>query len=206
MDSPLDFVTALDPFDGAESARLRRYVSYADELAKCTFLGEKLSHSLRMARGKPHRVEGREDDEALGAWLLRFRRMHLEGGQTSATFTAMRRLVDRHVRANAAGEVLRRHLRVYRQARKAARNGTGIQLHLAAGQIKPGDALDDWLNGVYFHDDEDRLQRVDALRRFGMHRHIALVAGRDLSSVYLGFSTYIVRPVAAEPTLCRSDL
>ena len=61
--------------------------------------------------------------------------------------------------------------------------------------------MEDWLNGVYFHDDEDKLRRVEALRPFGFHHHLALCAGRDLSSIYLGFSTHIVKPVTEEPAL-----
>lgn len=60
------------------------------------------------------------------------------------------------------------------------------------GRLPPGQALDDWLNGVYFHDDEDRLERVEALRPFGYHHFLALGAGRDLSRVYLAFSEQVV--------------
>ena len=97
-DSSLDLVAALHPFDRAESIRLRRYVSYADELAQCSFLGEELSFSLRMTRGEPYKVEGRERDEAIDAWLRRFRVLHLERREGSATFATMFSLVGRHVR------------------------------------------------------------------------------------------------------------
>jgi hypothetical protein len=199
--SSYDFVAALDPFDRADSARLRRYVSYADELAQCTFLSEKLSYSLRVTRGQSLEVETRERDEAIDAWLLRFRRLHLEERGTSATFAAVFSLVGQHVRGNHDGERLREALRRCRRARRTARDGTGIQLHVDEGQIKPGQALNDWLNGVYFHHDEDKLERVDALRPFGFHHHLALCAGRDLTSVYLGSSTHIVKPVTEEPVL-----
>ena len=110
-------------------------------------------------------------------------------------------LVGSHVRDTDEGEGLREALRRCQRARRTARNGTGIQLHVDEAQIKPGQALNDWLNGVYFHDDEDKLERVDALRPFGFHHHLALCAGRDLTSVYLGFSTHIVKPVTEEPAL-----
>lgn len=202
--SPIDFVAALEPFDRAESERLRRYVSYADALAECAFLSEKLHYSFQMTRGQPYEVEEREDDELVAAWLLRFRPLHLEGKATSATFNKMRGLISQHLRSGSAGQVLRNHLMVYKRARRTAWNGTGIELHLDDGQVRQGKALDDWLNGVYFHDDEDKRGRVEALRPFGFHHHLALCAGRDLSEVYLGFSTYIVRPVTEKPALCRS--
>ena len=164
-DSSLDLVAALHPFDRAESVRLRRYVSYADELAQCSFLGEELSFSLRMTRGEPYK------------------------------------LVGRHVRNTDEGECLREALRRCQRALRTARDGTGLQLHINSGQVRPGHALEDWLNGVYFHDDEDKLRRVEALRPFGFHHHLALCAGRDLSSIYLGFSTHIVKPVTEEPAL-----
>jgi hypothetical protein len=62
-----------------------------------------------------------------------------------------------------------------------------------------------WLNGVYFHDDEDRLERVEALRPSGFHHNLALCAGRDLTSVYLDFSTQIVKPVTDDPTLVAAQ-
>ena len=114
----------------------------------------------------------------------------------------MHRLIGQHTRANSDGEALRQALGRVERATQIAHNGEGIQLHVDDGQIKPGQALDDWLNGVYFHDDEDKLERVDALRPFGMHHYLALGAGRDLSSVYLGFATYLIRPVTEEPVLC----
>jgi hypothetical protein len=107
-DLPIDFVAALEPFDSAESDRLRRYVSHADALARCAFLGEKLHYSLRMARGQPHEIEGgREDDEAVDAWLRRFRLLHLDGEATSATYIKMRGLIRRHLRPGSAAEILR---------------------------------------------------------------------------------------------------
>jgi hypothetical protein len=201
-DSSLDFVAALQPFDSAESVRLRRYVSRADALAQCAFLGEKLHYSFQWTRGEGIEVEGREDDEAVAAWALRFRVLHLEGRRTSATFTRVHGLIDRHLRSNAAGEVLRDHLGVYSRARQTAWNGGEVGLHTGEGQITQGQALDDWLNAVYFHDDEDKLERVEAFRPFGFHHHLALGAGRDLTEVYLGFSNHIVRPVTNEPALC----
>ena len=62
--------------------------------------------------------------------------------------------------------------------------------------------MDDWLNAVYFHHDEAKLERVEALRPFGMHQYLALGAARDLTVIYLGFANYIVRPVTEVPALC----
>jgi hypothetical protein len=205
-DSCLDLVAALRPFGRAESVRLRRYVSYADDLAQCSFLSEKLSFSLRMTRGEPYKVEGREGDEAIDAWLRRFRVLHLVGRDGSATFASMSSLVGSHLRNTDEGERLREALRRCRRALRTAHDGTGLQLHIDTGQVRPGHALEDWLNGVYFHDDEDKLGRVETLRSFGFHHHLALCAGRDLSRIYLGFSTHVVKPVTEEPALVAAPV
>lgn len=205
-ESPHDFVAALDPFDSADTARLRRYVANAHELAKSTFLGEELRYRLRMKRGEPYEVQTREPDETVGAWLLRFRLLHQEGRQTSSSFIRMHALIRGHLRDSPEGDQLRDALKRFMGLRRQARKRTGIQLHIDTGQITPGQALDDWLNGFYFHDDEDKRERIEDLRPFGFHHYLALGAARDLTGIYLGFSTHIVRPVTEEPRLCPSAL
>jgi hypothetical protein len=112
-------------------------------------LGEKHQPQAEHDARPAYEIHTREDDEVVEAWLRRFRVLHLEGGKTSATFTAMLTLISRHVKANAEGKGVRDVLRGYKKLKRQSRRGTGFQLHIETVQITSGQALDDRLNGVY---------------------------------------------------------
>ena len=153
-----------------------------------------------------------EDEDKITAMAARLRKLHTEGRSGTASFSRTVGLVrshvtpDRNSSAKWLETVLDHHETQAELATKGALIGLVVERQGPDGEtvseeISPEQIFWDWLYGVYLHDDEDRLERVEAWQSIGAHKFNFLKTASDLAKVYYAFFG-IVRDVLAEPELC----
>ncbi len=114
------------------------------------------------------------DEQDLWAFLLPFRQFVAKGEP----------IYIEHIYNLADGSItsdyLRGQLRKSRGAWKDASKGKGFRLVVDGEQLTPADVLDLWLNGVYFHSDPQKREKLRRLmpvgQLFARHFFLDLVA------------------------------
>jgi hypothetical protein len=153
-----------------------------------------------------------EDDELVTAMVTRLRKLHVEGKSNAASFQRTVQMLRGHTegRANASAEWFREVLDAreadVERILKTSMIGLSRQTVDAAGNvvsneaIQPDETFWDWVYGVYLHDDEDKLERVEEWKLLPVHQFIFLQIATNLARAYFAF-TGIVREVLDEPAL-----
>jgi hypothetical protein len=215
---PADYGTAeaLTPFTDVEANRLRRYVHLADELGQSRFFAQEQKLQIKMpAKRATYDLPHGEDDELVTAMVTRLRKLHVKGRPAAASFPRIAQLIRAHAepRANLHSQWLLEVLDSYEQ--EVARVSTSSLIALVvqrvdadgkkvAETVSAKQTFYDWLYGVYLHDDEKKLARVERWRPLPVHRFNFLGMATDLARCYCAFSG-IVRGVLAEPALVPSS-
>lgn len=147
-----------------------------------------------------------------GMMVTRLRKLHSRGDPGSASFKRTLRMLREHTatRDNASATWFRHVLQGHQTAIEEINRTSLIGLVreqvdsegnvVSTEQVSPAETFWDWVYGVYLHDAEDKLARVESWRPISLHKFNFLQMATDLSRLYYSFSG-IVREVLAVPTL-----
>jgi hypothetical protein len=143
--------------------------------------------------------------------VARLRNLHEEGRSGTASFPRTVRMLRAHARGSSPSAQWFRHVLDNRET--AVREATSTSLiglvreHLddegnlvRTEEVPASEPFLDWMYGVYLHDDEERLARVQSWAPQPIHRFGFLQMADALARIYYGF-TGIVNEVLVEPGL-----
>jgi len=203
---------AFTPFDEAERQVLRRYVQQAEDLQSCGFWKweNKLQVTFQGNRGtnEPPTLNYPGED-LLRSLLVVLRPFYLK--REAASFRRVRNMLAGHARArggDVAEEALA-ELRAYKEGEKAVFSRSVFGMHVEASDeegntegrtITPGEIFEDYLNGTYFHREEERRQRTDVWDAFPIPKFIFIQSATSAAFVYMHFAG-LVSAILATPTL-----
>jgi hypothetical protein len=195
---------ALTPFSETESRRLRRYVEHVKRLRHSSFFEQeglgleiKLTSASMSAEVLPRNAHG---DELVTTMVARLRNVHAVGRPGAASFPQIVGMLRSHAERKGNQhsrwllKVLDREEATIRTILDVALIGLVHQRVDAEGNvissesITPEQAFKDWLYGVYLHDDEERLMRVEQWKAIPVHRYTFLQTATQLSRAYYAFS------------------
>jgi hypothetical protein len=201
---------ALDPFDGHELRRLARYCAKASELRESQFLAEPQTIEASVGEPGPLTYEITNASRAVVNAVVPPLRV-LYTPQEAASFARVRSLLAQHTgaRTSPSAAALHEALRSYKRsiADVMAFDPDMGMYNVNGGVVtvihKPStrEIFEDWLYGEYLHDDEDRLDRIDAWRSIGVHEFQFLQTMRGLATVYAAFATDLIQPILDQPAL-----
>ncbi len=160
---------------------LHRFVAYVEELRSRRIIQNddlRSSMTVKAEMGGPVDFSHHEpDEEDLRSYLLGFRKCL---AQKEPMFLGrVFNLAYRHITADEIVEALVST----REGWKQALDRGGMNFVINDEQLKPEAVMDLWINGWYFHEDEDKRQRLDALAKVPMTRWLFLNAVVDASNV-----------------------
>jgi hypothetical protein len=216
---PPDFslVQALAPFSSEEVRRLRRYIELANELRESRFFDQRVQKfEINVSpEGMTFDLPYGKDDELVTTMVARLRKLHTPGKPGTASFEQTSNLLRAHTdgRDNASADWFRRvldhyHARVELAMRESliglVREQVDAEGKTVSETVPPHEMFWDWVYGVYLHDDEDRLARIEAWRLTGAHKFNFLKMASDLAKIYFSFFG-IVRDVLNEPSLAPRE-
>ena len=210
---PSDPREAYTPFSPLEIKRLQRYADRVHAFEQTDFARVKtigLTLTGEVGKETTATVSG-FTDQVLKQALMELRPLWLQ--EEVAGFQQSQAVVKRHAyeKGMDAGREAIEHVRNHTRYLDSILNGpTPIELgEIRVGQngqivdeeeVTPRRIFEDFLNGVYFHEDEDRLARIGAWLHTELQRYIFVNMVHDISHVYRSFAT-IVEGILAEPAL-----
>jgi hypothetical protein len=212
---PPDFslADALTPFSPEEVDRLKRYVERAKQLKESRFFQQEAKFNINVSpEGMTFDLPRGEDEELVTTMVARLRNLHSEGRPGTASFVRTVRMLRGHTegRKNPSADWFRKVLDD-REARVEQVMSTSViglvREHVDAEgnvvsteEVAPDEPFWDWIYGVYLHDDEGRLARVQSWAPQPVHQFNFLQMANDLARLYYAFSG-IVLEVLEEPAL-----
>lgn len=200
MSDSFDIVAAVTPFSAEEWARLKRYVDRTRRLYETPFI-QKGNTSLKLAwAGQELRTElDGGDDKELAQALMLFRPLWLP--QENAGFSRVQAMVKRHAHAKATpeGRELISIVKTYTAAIERILSdrellaldeelvdSTGKRVNTE--EVTPRRVFEDFLYGLYFHEDENRIARIGEGLHSEMQRFIFVSTVKQLIRVFTGFA------------------
>lgn len=213
QDGPPDPRSAYAPFDPEDIIRLSRYVTRVDKLVATEFMqtdtiGLKLSGEVGKAATAT--VSG-VTDEALERALFILRPLWLS--EEAAGFSRVQALVKRHahLKGTAEGKVAIEHMKTHTRALDSAlKNPDLLSLReqrvdqtgaiVSTEDVAPRRIFEDFLHGHYFHEDQERIDRIGNWLPSELQRFIFIGTVHTLARIYLSFGV-IVRGILGEPSL-----
>lgn len=201
-DQAINPVKAFTPFIPEEVARLERYAKRTRMLFECPFI-QRVNTTWTLSGGTGQPVAstfagaGANDDEVLEALML-MRPLHLQNEQ--AGFQQVQAMTKRHAHEKGTAEgrsaiaaiksyttalkqVLRQHDLIRLNEEHVGQDGV-----VRAQEVPPERVLDDFLNGIYFHEDEERIRRIGDWLPSDAQRFIFLGTVRRVARIYTGFA------------------
>jgi hypothetical protein len=207
---------AFSPFDESERVVLRRYVTQAEDVQNCGYWkwGEKLQLKIQGIRGidAPPSLSYPGED-MLRSLLVVLRPFYLE--REAASFKRVRSMLARHAKAcggDVADEALD-ELLAYKKGEAQMFSSSMIRMQVESSDedgntqartITPRDIFEDYLNGTYFHREEERRQRTDAWEAFPFPKFIFIQSATDAARVYVHLAG-LVSAILAEPALASAN-
>ncbi len=210
---PINPVDAFTPFSSDELRRLERYATRTHELFDCPFIQQEqvsLTLSGGSGLGLTTSFAGVQDQELRGALML-LRPLHLQ--TEKAGFAQVQAMMKRHARgkgtpegkqAVAAVKSYTKALNSIRrdpelvQLREQRVDAAGTVLH--ERDVPPERIFDDFLYGLYFHEDEERIARIGDWLPSEIQRFIFIGTVRRVARVYTAFAG-TPRAILREPSL-----
>ena len=215
-DGAFDPLAAFAPFSPGEWVRLERYRDRTRKLYECAFIQQPQTRwSLGGGTGQPmlSTVEA-GDERDLHEALLLFRPLWLQ--EESAGFAKVQAMVKRHAhdkgtedgrRAIDAVKTYTKSLDIIlsepqlitlRERRVNSRGAT-----ISEEEVTPRRVFDDFLYGLYFHEEEERIKRIGDWLNSDVQRFIFLTTLKHVAQVYTAFAGTPVA-ILREPGL-RAD-
>jgi hypothetical protein len=210
---PPDPTEAYAAFSPLEIKRLQRYVDRVRAFERTDFARlETISFTLSGGVGTETTatVSGLTD-QVLKQALMELRPLWLQ--DEAAGFQQSQALVKRHAyeKGTDAGRKAIEHVKNHTRYLDSILNGpTPIQLReirvaqhgqvVSEEEVAPRRIFEDFLNGIYFHEDEERIARIGAWLHSELQRYIFANMVHDISHVYRSFAT-IVEGILAESSL-----
>ena len=153
-------------------------------------------------------------DQVLKQALMELRPLYLQ--DEPAGFQQCQAMVKRHahdVGTDEGSEAIR-HIKNHTRRLDSILNGPmPIQFRelllgpghevLGDEQVKPRRIFEDFMNGIYFHEDEERRARIGEWLHSELQRFLFINMVHDISHVYRSFAT-IVEGILVEPALRAS--
>jgi hypothetical protein len=205
---------AFTPFASDETARLERYAARTRKLFECSFI-QRAETTWTLTGGTGRAVTssiagaGADEDELHEALML-LRPLHLQNEK--AGFAQIQAMTKRHAHEKGTPESKRALVAIksYTAALKhILRNPDLIQLReerlddtgeVDAQEVSPERVFDDFLYGIYFHEDEERISRIGDWLPAEVQRFIFLGTVKRVAQVYTGFAGTPVA-ILREPAL-----
>lgn len=200
MPERFDIVPAVTPFSPDEWSRMERYVQRADRLYHTPFI-QKGNTSFRIEWDGSElstQLDGADDAELVQALML-FRPLWLK--EENAGFSRVQAMVKRHAHAKSSEqgrkliEVVKtytagidrilsdRELLALREERVDPAGNV-----VSAEEVTPRRVFEDFLYGIYFHEDEERIARIGDGFHTEAQRFIFVSTVKHLARVYTGFA------------------
>lgn len=213
---PPDPAKAYTPFSALEIGRLQRYANRVHAFEQTEFTKvETINLKFRGEAGKQATatVSG-FTDQVLKQALMELRPLYLQ--DEPAGFQQCQAIVKRHARdvgtneGSEAIEQIKNHTRFLDSILNGPMPIQLRELMLGPGrevlsdeQVKPRRIFEDFMNGIYFHEDEERRARIGEWLHTELQRFVFVNMVHDISHVYRSFAT-IVQGILVEPTLRAS--
>lgn len=210
---PPDPAEAYAPFSPLEIKRLQRYADRVHAFEQTDFARvETIGLTLTGEVGKETTATlTGVTDQALKQALMELRPLWLQ--EEPAGFQQSQALVKRHAyeKATDAGREAIEHVKNHTRYLDSILNGpTAIQLReirvaqngqvLNEEEVTPRRIFEDFLNGIYFHEDEERLARIGAWLHTEVQRYVFANMVHDISHVYRSFAS-VIEGILAEASL-----
>ena len=136
------------------------YKSKVDELENCKLIKAGFSASVQLdfdrARGIQWSLREPEEDD-LRSYLLTFRQFTLD--HEPVFLSKIFNLCEKYI----SDDFLKENLRAARQDWKRIQKDLGMTLVLGGQEFTPEHVMDLWVNGFYFHSDEEKRKTLIAL-------------------------------------------
>jgi hypothetical protein len=203
---------AFAPFQESERLLLRRYVQQAEDLQGCGYWkwGKKVQLKIPGKRGEPSPPNlNYPGEDLLRSLLVVLRPFYLH--REKASFKRVHNMLARHARARG-GDVAQKalaELRSYREGEKRVFSQSMFRMQVQSSDergntetrtITPGQIFEDYLNGTYFHREEERLQRTEAWEALPIPKFIFIQSATEAAFVYIHLAG-LVSAILAEPAL-----
>jgi hypothetical protein len=206
-------VEAFTPFSPEEIRRLTRYVERTDKLIAAPFIqGPETSWTVNLQAGEPIKsvITGAEDADVRDALML-FRPLHLR--DEKAGFMSVQNMVKRHAyeKGTDAGPRAIDTVKTYTAGlnkilsdpdlmalREEQVDAAGNVVHTE--DVAPRRVFDDFLYGVHFHEDEERMARIGEGFESEPQRFLFLMTVRRVAHVYIAFAG-APKSILREPSL-----
>lgn len=209
----IDPIAAFAPFSPDEWARLERYRDRTRKLYECAFIQHSQTKwSLSGETGKPvlSTVEA-GDERDLHEALLLFRPLWLQ--EENAGFARVQAMVKRHAHDKGTDEarlaidavktytksldiILSEPQLITLRERRVNSEGAIV----SEEEVTPRRVFDDFLYGLYFHEEDDRIRRIGEWLHSDAQRFIFLTTLRHVARVYTAFAGTPVA-ILREPAL-----
>lgn len=162
-----DWTARFESFDAAETRRLRLYDRVASDLGHASFFAQPQRLSVKASPDESYERFEHAGDDALRSMTMIFRQLWQPG--EPAHYGAIRSLLRIHAKPTPRGAEAVVLLDVIGKRFKAERRNV-LMKHVweddpvgePIREFRAARVLDDWFNGVLFHPDEEKEQRVRA--------------------------------------------
>jgi hypothetical protein len=210
----MDAAKAFSRFAPEEVRRLERYSARTRKLWGCPFMQESTTLSWTISGGVDEPTTSTlagVDERQLHEALMLFRPLHLQ--QEKAGFSQVQAMVKRHAYESGTDEG--------KEAIEGVRSFTENLSHIlgdqrliqlreqrvdtvgavvSEGGVTPARIFDDFLYGHYFHEDEERINRIGDWLPSELQRFLFVGTVHDVASLYVRFARY-PEAILAEATL-----
>jgi hypothetical protein len=211
---PLNVAEAFTPFAPEELRRLERYAARTRKLFDCPFMrSTNLSFSISgdTEKGTVTTTLSGVDERELSEAAMLFRPLHLQ--EEKAGFLQVQAMVKRHAYEKGTDEGKRaiENVKSYTAAlntilknqdlmrlREQKVDDAGVVV--SDEDVTPARIFDDFLNGHYFHEDENRISRIGDWIPSEFQRFIFVGTFHNLAGVYTRFAGTPVA-ILQEPAL-----
>lgn len=180
-----DVAASFEPVDAEERELLGKYLARFEELHSSAYVQDgRCEFKLSWKQGGPLTGElVYPGEEAVRSFLSVLRHLYLQNEPTN--FHRLLRLVLDKAATNEARELVKGYGRFVRDALKRS----SISLNVGTGDqtipVPPERILDDWLNGYYWHSDDDKRRRLDEWARWPpIHKYVFISTLNDLYRAY----------------------